>query len=409
MLIMKKNPRLLALIFLGFASGLPLSLTGSTLQAWFTEAGINILAIGALSLVGFPYVWKFLWAPLMDRFVPPFLGRRRGWIAVIQIGLCFSLFWFAHLDPRTASAKMGIVALLIAFLGASQDTAIDAYRTDILLPSERGMGMAYFIFAFRIALLCSGGLALVLADHIGWRLTYECMAVLMFFSLIPTLFAPENKMVIEPPHSLFSTVTESFKQLFQRDSMVYILLFILLYKLGDALVVSLTSNFLLRGLGFSLTDVGVAYKTFGLFATLIGAFVGGILLSRIGLYRGLWIFGFAQAISNFMFMLLAIVGKNYLLMTSTIFIENFCAGMSTTALLAFMTSLCNQRYSATQFACLSAFASMGRVIVGPFAAMMVAHIGWASFYGWSSLLCFPAIILLSFLRTRVLFNAEAIA
>lgn len=406
--LIKKNSHFISLCFLGFASGLPLALTGSTLQAWFTQAGVSLLTIGALSFVGMPYVWKFLWAPIMDRYVPPLFGRRRGWIALTQIGLCVTLFVMANINPSQHAGVIGIVALLVAFLGASQDIAIDAYRTDILLPEERGLGMAYFIFAFRISMLFSGGLALVFADHLGWRLTYELMAAFMLLCVIPTFFAPNGTPVAEST-SLLGTVVESFKHLLQRDSIVLILVFILLYKLGDALVVALTSNFLLKGLGFSLTDVGLAYKTVGLIATLIGAFVGGIYLGRLGLYRGLWTFGLLQALSNFMFMLLAYVGKNYLLMVTSIFIENFCAGMSTTALLAFLTSLCSQRYSATQFACLSAFASIGRVIVGPFAALMVIRLGWVSYYGWASLLCFPAIILLSFLRSRVSFNVEAVA
>lgn len=404
-----KNARLYSLVFLGFSSGLPLALTGSTLQAWFTQAGISLVTIGALSLIGIPYVWKFLWAPLMDRFIPPFMGRRRGWIALTQILLCILLFMVANSDPKTHAAMIGFLALLIAFTSASQDIVIDAYRTDILLPDERGTGMAYFIFAFRVAMLFSGGLALVFADHFGWRLTYEFMAVVMALSVIPTFLAPEPPGHIAAPTSLFTTITESFKQLLQRDAIVLTLLFIVLYKMGDALVVALTSNFLLRGLGFSLTDVGLAYKTIGLVATVVGAFVGGGLLARIGLYWGLWIFGVAQACSNFMFMLLAIVGKNYALMVASIFIENFCAGMSTIALLAFLTSLCSQRYSATQFACLTAFAAIGRVFVGPLAAVMVNHLGWVSFFGWASLMCFPAIIVLSLLRTRMTFNAEAVA
>lgn len=409
MLGCSKNPRILSLLFLGFSSGLPLALTGSTLQAWFTQAGVGIVTIGALSLVGMPYVWKFLWAPLMDRFVPPLWGRRRGWIAVTQFLLCMLLFILAAMDPGTHPGPVGILALMIAFVSASQDIAIDAYRTDVLLPAERGLGMATFIFAFRIAMLCSGGFALVFADHFGWRLTYELMAVLMAIAVVPTFFIPETTDKITIPTSLFATVVGSFKNLLQRESIYLILLFIILYKLGDALVVALTSNFLLKGLGFSLTDVGLAFKTVGLIATIIGAFTGGILLGRLGLYRGLFLFGLAQACSNFMFMVLAIAGKNYLLMVMSIFIENFCAGMSTTALLAFLTSLCNQQYSATQYACLSAFASIGRVVIGPLAGIMVEHMGWVSFYGWASLLCFPALFVLGLLRTKVSFNVEAVA
>jgi PAT family beta-lactamase induction signal transducer AmpG len=403
------NPRLLSLLFLGFASGLPLALTGSTLQAWFTQVGISVVTIGALSLVGMPYVWKFIWAPVMDRFQLPFFGRRRGWIALTQLVLCLLLFIMANGDPAKNAIGISIVAVLIAFVSASQDIAADAYRTDILSPEERGVGIANYVFAYRMAMISSSGFALIIADRFGWRFTYELMAILMGLSVIPTYFAPEPKKMTEKIESFYSIIISAFKNLLQRDAIILTLLFVVLYKLGDALVVSLTSNFLLRKLEFSLSTVGLAFKTVGLFATIAGAYFGALLLKRLGLYRGLWIFGVAQALSNFMFMVLAIVGKSYGLMVATIFIESFCSGMSTTALLAFLTSLCNQRYSATQYACLSAFASVGRVIVGPFAGIMVEHMGWINFYAWSSLLCFPAILVLTMLRSRVIFNVEAVA
>ncbi|MEO8401262.1 MAG: MFS transporter [Gammaproteobacteria bacterium] len=404
-----QNPRILAITLLGFSSGLPLALTNSTLQAWFTQSGISLQAIGALSLVGLPYIWKFLWSPVIDRFVPPLWGRRRGWIGLTQLGLCLMLFIFANLEPKIQAGWMGIMAIMIAFLSASQDIAIDAYRTDTLLPNERGTGSAFFIFAARIAIVLSGGMALILADHIGWRLTYELMACLMGLSLIVTYFSPDIPNHIQPPKTFKLAIIEPFKDLFRREAIVAILLFVLLYKFGDALALQLMSAFLLRGLGFSLTEVGVAYKIIGFSATILGTFAGGALLGRLGLFRALLYFGIAQAFSNLGFMLLAVVGKNYAVMTSAMFIEHFCTGMSTTALVVFLTALCNQKYSATQFACLSALAAVGRVLLGPVAAIMVKHLGWTSFFGWTFIICFPAIILLALMRTRVVFNAEAIA
>lgn len=402
------NRRILTVLFLAFSSGLPLALTGSTLQAWFTEAGVSLIAIGALSLVGIPYVWKFLWAPVMDRFVPPWWGRRRGWICITQVALCATLFFLAQMNPAISPKAIGLLALLIAFLSASQDIAIDAYRADILLPEERGLGAAVTIFAARIAILLSGGLALIFADHFGWRLTYELMAVLIGLSTVATYLGPETSKVIQPPKTFFAAVIEPFRDLLQRDGIWLILLFVVFYKMGDALALSLMSNFLLKELGFSLTDVGIAYKTMGLFATILGAFAGGILLTRLNIYWALLLFGLAQAFSNLMFMLLAYVGKNYFLMASAIFIESFCSGMSTAALLAFLMGLCHQQYSATQYALLSALFSIGRVFLGPLAAFMVAKLGWISFYFWSFALCFPGIILLSLIRNRVKSNAEVI-
>ncbi len=408
MLKQYQNPRLLIVSLLGISSGLPLALTSSTLQAWFTQAGISLITIGALSLVGIPYIWKFLWAPLIDRYVPPLWGRRRGWIAITQLGLCITLLIFANLNPTTQPTTMGVLALVIAFISASQDIAVDAYRTDILRPEERGIGVAGYIFTYRIAMLISGGFALVLADYVGWRITYELMALLIAFSAITTFFAPEV-MGISAPKNFMAAVIEPFADLRQRDGILLILLFVIFYKLGDAFALSLMSNFLLRTLGFSLTEVGLAYKTIGFIAMIVGAFTAGALLSWMNMYRALLLFGLAQAFSNLMFMLLAHVGKNYALMVSSISLESFCSGMSTAALFAFLTSLCDRRYSATQFACLSALASVGRVLLGPVAAVVVEHVGWTSFYGWSFVLCFPGIILLSLLRGRMSLNAEAVA
>jgi len=403
------NPRILAVTLLGFSSGLPLALTNSTLQAWFTQSGVSLATIGVLSLVGIPYSLKFIWAPIMDKMTPPWWGRRRGWIGITQLGLCVALFTLANLDPKIQPNWVGALALFVAFMSASQDIAIDAYRTDTFLPSERGYGLALFIFSARIAILVSGGLALILADHMGWRVTYELMALLIALSAVVTFFAPEVPDHIQPPKSFTAAVKEPLKDLFGREAIVLIIPFIILYKVGDALALQLMSAFLLRGLGFSLTDVGVAYKTIGFAASILGAFAGGTLLGRLGLFRALLFFGIAQAFSNLLFVLLAVVGKNYSVMISSLFVENFCTGMSTTALLVFVTALCNQKYSATQFACLSALFSLGRIFLGPVAASMVDHLGWVNFYAWTFVISFPAIILLALMRTRVIFNAEAIA
>lgn len=403
-----KDRSILAVLLLGFSSGLPLALTGSTLQAWLTQAGVSVVAIGAFSLVGVPYVWKVLWAPVLDRFIPPLWGRRRGWILITQLGLCIALFILAQMNPQAQPALIGVLALVIAFISASQDIAIDAYRTDILLPDERGLGAAAYIFSYRIAMLISGGLALVFADHFGWRITYEIMAILLGFSILSTYFAPEISDSIQAPKTFLDAVIKPLANLFKRDRVIVIMLFILFYKFGDALALALMSNFLLKGIGFSLTTVGVAHKTFGLFATIIGAFVGGALLTRLSLFRALLLFGVLQAFSNLMFMFLALAGKSYSLMVTSIFIEAFCSGMGTAAFVAFLMALCDHHYTATQFACLSGIAAMGRVFIGPVAGLMALHLGWVSYFGWSFILSFPGIFLLFALRNRVRLNAEKI-
>ncbi|MCD6038912.1 MAG: hypothetical protein K0S27_312 [Gammaproteobacteria bacterium] len=403
-----KDRNILAVLLLGFSSGLPLALTGSTLQAWFTQAGVNVVTIGAFSLVGLPYVWKVLWAPVLDRFIPPWWGRRRGWILITQLGLCLALFVLAHMDPHGQPLWIGGLALTIAFISASQDIAIDAYRTDILLPDERGLGAAAYIFSYRIAMLISGGLALVLADHVGWRVTYEIMAILMSLSIISTYFAPDISDSIRAPRTFGEAVVKPLLNLVKRERIIIILLFITFYKFGDAVALALMSNFLLKGIGFSLTTVGMTYKTFGLLATILGAFVGGAWLTRLNLFRALLFFGILQAFSNLMFMFLAMVGKNEIWMVTSIFIEAFCSGLGTAAFVAFLMALCDHHYTATQFACLSGASAIGRVIIGPLAGIMVLHLGWVSYFAWSFILSFPGILLLFALRGKVRLHAEKI-
>jgi len=397
-----QNPRLIAVLFLGFASGLPLALVGTTLQAWFTTAQVDLVTIGALSLVGIPYTLKFLWAPLMDQYGLSRLGKRRSWILLTQLGLVIALMLLANLQPQSQAASMGVVAVFIAFFSASQDISVDAYRTDILHVKERGLGSAYYIFAYRVALLIAGGLALICADYIGWRLTYEIMALMILLSMLPTYFAPREPEVKLPAGGIFTTVKQSFLDLLSREKIVFLLLFVVFYKFGDALAFSLMTNFLLHGLGFTLTEVGLAFKLLGFVGTLLGALVAGILLTRWNIYRALLWFGLAQTFSTLLFVALAVIGKDFSFMTFSLFVENFCSGLSTAAFMAFLMSLCNHRYTASQYALLSAVASIGRVFLGPFAGFTVEHIGWAQFYMWSFVLSFPGILFLILLKEKVL-------
>ncbi len=395
------NPRLLATILLAFSSGLPLTLTGSTLQAWFTVSGIAITTIGALSLIGQPYVYKFLWAPLLDRYYPRFLGHRRGWIFIFQGCLAFSLTAMAFCNPRVNPALLGGLALLTAFFSASQDVAIDAYRTDLLKPEERGLGATITVFGYRIALLVSGGLALVLADEIGWRNTYLLMAGLMVIEMIILCRLPEPAKPAHPPKTLLSSVVEPFKQFWSQEYGWLLLLFILVYKLSDVIALSLSTVFLIRGLGFSLTAVGLLYKSVGLAASLIGSLAGGIAVSMIGLYRCLFFFGILQGVSNLLFAILAIMGKSYGLMVGAIFVESFCGSLSSVAMVAFLMSLCDPRYTATQYALLTAFGAIPLVFIGPFAAWMVQQLGWVDFFISSVFFMLPGLGILLILRKRI--------
>lgn len=395
----KINARLIASLLLGFSSGLPLALTGTTLQAWYAVAGVNVLTIGLLSLIGQPYVYKFIWAPLFDRFIPPFLGRRRGWILLTQIGLLFGIAGMAFFSPDIQPLTLAVLALIVAFLSASQDIVIDAYRTDLLLSKERGLGAALTITGYRIAMIVAGGFALIMADHYGWRITYLFMSLLMSLGIIITWFSPENASV-SLPKNLREAVVKPWHEFMQRPAAYLILIFIILYKLGDAFTVSLSSAFLLSTLHFSLTEVGTLNKILGLIASILGGIGGGFYLVRYSLYRGLLIFGIAQAFGSFLYLGLAIVGKSYSLLIMAIAFENFFSGMSAAAFIAFITGLCDKRYSATQFALFSAIAAVGRVFVGPIAGFIANDFGWTFFFSLSFILSLPSLLLLTYLRSR---------
>jgi MFS transporter, PAT family, beta-lactamase induction signal transducer AmpG len=393
------TPQLLAVFFMGFSSGLPLALTGSTLQAWFTEANINLVTIGAVSLLGIPYILKFLWAPVMDFFTLP-MGKR-GWTLCAQAALAFFLLILANGEPTQQTYLMLGVALLVAFFSASQDIAIDAYRAEVLSEEARGLGSAYFVMAYRLAVLITSGLALIAADYWGFKVTYEIMAALMLISMVPVWLAPSTTILKPRETNYFSAMHASLRDLLQRDHIVYLLLFIIFYKFGDALILQLMNTFLLRGLGFTLAEVGVAYKMLSFFATISGALVGGALLLRWHIFRALLLFGLAQAFSNLMFVLLAMVGKNFSLMAASIFIENFCSGLSTAAFMAFLMSLCHREYTAGQYALLSAVASIGRVFLGPFAGLFVKEFGWTQFFIWSFSVSFIGLLFLMLIKEKV--------
>lgn len=394
----KRN--LFSTLLLGFSSGLPLALTSSTLQAWFTVTGASLLAIGSLSLIGQPYVYKFLWAPLLDRWIPPLLGRRRGWIILIQLVLIIAIIGMALTNPHTSASLLITVAFLVAFLSASQDIAIDAYRTDILKPNERGLGTTLYSWGYRAAMLVSGALALALAEHIGWRSTYLLMAALIAIGLFGAWFGeePSDEEEKHPPTSLYSAVVDPFKEFLNRKSPWLILLFIVLYKFGDALSISLTTPFLIRGLGFSLTTVAFVNKIVGFVASMLGLLAGGVLMARISLFRSLLYFGILQAVAILTLLKLALVGHNYHWLVFAISVDNFCNALGSIAFVALLMSLCNHRYTATQFALFSALAGTGRVFVGPLAGLIVSHFNWPLFFILSLAACLPGLGLLWYLR-----------
>lgn len=389
----------------GFSSGLPLAIIASTLQAWFASSGIKVVTIGILSLTTQPYVYKFLWAPLFDRYTLPFLGRRRGWLFLTQALLTLGILTVAFLDPIDELPIIIIVTFCIAFFSASQDILIDAYRTELLTPTERGVGVSLYNTGYRIAMLAAGGGALILADHIGWQFTFFIMTGLLAPQLLITLWAKEPAHQ-QPPHTLRDAVIHPLHDFFRRKMPIMILLFIVLYKFTDVVTLSLGSKFLID-IGFSLTTIGAVYKGIGLIATLSGALVGGFLMTRITLYRALLSFGLLQTFSNLTFAWLAMVGSSLSVLTIAIATESFCSGLATTAFVALLMSLCNTRYTATQYALFSSFAALGRTYIGPFAGLLAAHLQveanpthWAVFYIWAFAVGFPALILLMWLHKK---------
>ena len=399
------NLRVVTVLFLGFSSGLPLALSGGTLQAWLTVEDVDIKTIGLFSLVGLPYTLKFLWSPLMDRFVVPIFGRRRGWIALSQLILIGLILGMSITSPQNGLWFLALLAFCLTFVSASQDVAIDAYRTEVLRERERGIGAAVSVTGYRIAMLVSGALALILSEYLGWRVTYMLMALIMSIGVVSVWLGPEPEDPGTPPTSMKDAVEGPFREFFSRPGVWSLLALIVLYKLGDAFAGSLTTTFLIRGVNFSVGEVGAINKGMGLASTIIGALFGGILMARLRLFRSLLIFGILQAVSNLSFMVLALVGKSYPLMIFTIAFENLAGGMGTAAFVAFLMVLCNHNYTATQFALLSALASLGRVFVGPLSGVLVDGMGWTVFFFSTFLFALPGLVLLWIMR-EVVRNTE---
>lgn len=497
--------RLLVVMLLGFASGLPLALTGQAMQAWLSVEGVDIATIGFLSLVGLPYTFKFLWAPLMDRFELPWLGRRRGWLVLTQLALAGALWWMASTSPTASIRLFALLAVLVAFISASQDVVVDAYRTDLLPARERGLGASTSVLGYRLAMILSGGIAFIWVDPTqgggwSWPEVYRFMAGLMVAAavlsalLLPRLPAevrptsvarndllgflavvlavalgvvlsdrlgpPIARVLLAPlwegssfstdlqgkwtallalllgvaftlplaawvaKVARFETLVGGLRSYFSQSGAGAFLAFIVLYKLGDAFAGSLMTPFLLKTMLFSQAEVGVVNKLIGLWLTIGGALLGGALMFKLGLWRSLMLFGVFQMVSNLGFWWLAVNGKGLMpglvipafdwgfvkLAQATpvdggllmvIAAENLSSGMGTAAFVAFLMSLCNQRFTATQYALLSAFASVGRVWVGPLAGVMAETIGWPSFFIASTVLAAPALVMLWWLREPV--------
>jgi PAT family beta-lactamase induction signal transducer AmpG len=385
--------RLAAIFLFGFASGFPLALTGSTLQAWMTDEKVDLKVIGLFALVGMPYSFKFLWAPIMDRYVPPLFGRRRGWILLTQVALVLAIAVTGFSNPSKAPWLLAGLAVAIAFFSASQDIVIDAYRTEVLPPQELGLGASLNIMGYRIAMLVSGAVALALADIMSWRWVYLAMAGCMALGLLATLFAPEPTVEAKAPKNLKDAVVLPFVEFFKRKGSSEVLAFILLYKLDAVIAAALLTPFLLN-LGFTKTEIAAVFKGFGFFATIAGSLAGGAAMVRLGLKKSLWTFGILQGVSGLSLMVLAIVGKSHLMLIVAIAAENFFTGMATSAFVAFMMSVCDKRFTATQYALISSIMALTRYIGGAPSGYLSEALGWPGYFLMSVLVAIPALLLL---------------
>ena len=396
MLNVFRSRKMAAILLLGFSSGLPLYLTSRTLQAWMTVEGVNLAAIGLFSLVGLPYSFKFLWSPLIDRYTLPFLGRRKGWLLVTQLTLAVTISTMVFGRPQTMLTLLAINALLIAFFSATQDITIDAYTTDISGLSEVGAASGVKVLGYRIAMIATGAGALVMADRMSWPAVYLILGLLMLCLAVTSTGVPEPAVPDRPPSSIREAVRMPLIDFFERTGHMrgaWILAFIVIYRLGDAMLNNMTTPFLIQT-GFSQTDIGVIQGGVGLIATIIGVLAGGAAISRIGINRSLWIFGFFQAASNFAYLVLANIGRNYGVMIGTIIVENLCYGLATAALVGFIMSLCNPRFSATQYALLSSLIAVGRDIVAAPSGSVAQSVGWPAFFWISIAASIPGLILL---------------
>ncbi|MEQ1803154.1 MAG: MFS transporter [Gammaproteobacteria bacterium] len=402
------NPRVAAALTLGFASGLPFNLPDSTLQAWLATLDMDIKTIGWFTLVGAPYAFKFLWAPILDRYALPVLGRRRGWMLLLQLLLAVLIAALGLQGERLGLAAPGevvyavaAIGLLIAFVSATQDIVIDAYRADTLRPEERGVGSTATQVGYRLATWITGALALILSDVIGWRNTYLLMAVVMGATVLFTWSAPEPERVAARPRSLAAAVMDPLREFLGRPGAWALLGLIVLYKFGDAFALKLVTAFLIKGVGFTALEVGAISKTVVITLTLLGTFVGGVLLARLGLFRSLLFFGILQALTNLLYALLAATGKSTALMVIALGFDNFAGGMGAAAFVAFLMGLCDVRFSAFQYALLSALASVARNFLGPPAAYVVDAVGWSTFFTITFFTAIPGLLVLVLLRRQV--------
>lgn len=394
------SPKMLAILFLGAASGFPNQITESTLQAWLKDSGATITTIGLLSYVALPYLLKPLWAPLLDRFPLPLLGRRRGWILVMQLALAGAIALLSLQSPAVSLAPVAICALLIVFLSASQDIVIDAYRTDVTLPHERGLAAAANNLGYRAAAWLAFAFSLVLADALGWRPALLVLAAAMVAFSIATALAPEPHYREAPPRTLAESVIVPLRELLGTPGAIALIMLIMLFKIGDAFALKFFTPFMMD-VGFTKTEIGLVAKAVMTTGTIVGAVLGGVWMVKLGLLRSMLFFGVLQTVSNLTYWLLAVVGKDYPLMVAAVAVDNLASGMGNVASVALIMAMCHARFSAFQYALLSALALLPRYGLGGPAGWLADAAGWEGYYVASFIIGLPGIALVWLMRERI--------
>ncbi|WP_293761684.1 AmpG family muropeptide MFS transporter [uncultured Aquitalea sp.] len=394
---------MLICVFTGFASGLPLYTLINLLPAWLRSEGVDLKSIGLFALIGLPYTWKFLWSPLMDRFVPPLLGRRRGWMLLTQLALLGGLALFSRFDPRLSLQGIAALAAVVAFFSASQDIVLDAYRREILSDVELGLGNTIHINAYRLAGLVPGSLSLILADHMSWSSVFLITALFMLPGVLLTLCVSEPALAAAPPRTLREAVVEPFHEFLTRQgwrSAALILGFIFLYKLGDSMATALATPFYLD-MGFAKSEIGLVAKNAGLWPAVIGGLVGGVWMIRLGINRSLWLFGVVQVLSILGFAWLAsygrfaVIGQTELARLALVIgFEALGVGLGTAAFVAYIARTTHPAYTATQFALFTSLSAVPRTLANAGTGYIVAAVGWMDFFLICTLLALPGMLLL---------------
>ncbi|PIU49323.1 MAG: AmpG family muropeptide MFS transporter [Desulfobacterales bacterium CG07_land_8_20_14_0_80_52_14] len=384
---------MLVAFIMGFASGLPLLLTSTLLQAWLKDSQIDLSTIGLVSLLSLPYTLKFIWAPFLDCYSIPGFGRRKGWMLIFQLLLIGAIFGMGSSDPVRSPLLLGILAFTVAFFSASQDIVIDAYRREDLTDQELGLGSSLYVNGYRVGMLLASGGGLILSDHYSFGAVYYFMGLCLFVGVLATLLTPEPQIDTLLPASFRDAVILPFIDFLKRKEAFWILAFIVLYKIGDNMAATMTTPYYME-IGFTKTQIGAVVKLFGFWATIIGSLTGGIMMLKIGINKSLWIFGILQAVSTLCFGLLTVTGPDNWVLAGVIAFENLTGGMGTTAFVAFMLSLTNRAYTATQYALLSSFMGVPRVFAAAPTGYLAQAIGWWNFFVVCTLVALPGLLLL---------------